>query len=57
MRRIFYLQQLMEQVHTLGKSHKLLSMPKKNKQKEKDIFLAIANQILKQDGIKIVACF
>ena len=29
----------------------------KNKQKEKDIFLAIANQIQKQDAIKIVACF
>ena len=27
------------------------------KQKEKDIFLAIANQILKQDAIKTVACF
>ena len=29
----------------------------KNKQKEKEVFLAIANQIQKQDAIKIVACF
>ena len=29
----------------------------KNKQKEKEVFLAIANQIQKQDPVKIVACF